>query len=123
MGAGEVAGGVHGNNRLGGNSLLDCVVFGRVAGKHCTEYMLGADAKPTSLMDLSGGGLSGGRGLEAIRWFLRRRHEQISCSKGNKSSQASQASKGKEVQWWWWRPHHGRGREAHYQDRLLGGGF
>merc|ERR1712029_1174064 len=27
--AGEVAGGVHGNNRLGGNSLLDCVVFGR----------------------------------------------------------------------------------------------
>ena len=30
--AGEVAGGVHGRNRLGGNSLLDCVVFGRVAG-------------------------------------------------------------------------------------------
>merc|ERR1719183_1104603 len=28
--AGEIAGGVHGNNRLGGNSLLDCVVFGRV---------------------------------------------------------------------------------------------
>merc|ERR1712205_194743 len=25
--AGEAAGGVHGNNRLGGNSLLDCVVF------------------------------------------------------------------------------------------------
>ena len=25
--AGEIAGGVHGNNRLGGNSLLDCVVF------------------------------------------------------------------------------------------------
>ena len=28
--AGEVAGGVHGNNRLGGNSLLDCVVLSRV---------------------------------------------------------------------------------------------
>merc|ERR1719159_2232705 len=41
--AGEVAGGVHGNNRLGGNSLLDCVVFGRVAGKHCAQYMLGAE--------------------------------------------------------------------------------
>ena len=27
----EVAGGVRGNNRLGGNSLLGCVVFGRVA--------------------------------------------------------------------------------------------
>ena len=57
--AGEVAGGVHGNNRLGGNSLLDCVVFGRVAGKHAAEYMLGANAKPCSLFELSGGGLSG----------------------------------------------------------------
>merc|ERR1712178_391494 len=57
--AGEVAGGVHGNNRLGGNSLLDCVVFGRVAGRHAALAMLGSDAKPTSLNDLSGGGLSG----------------------------------------------------------------
>jgi hypothetical protein len=39
--AGEVAGGVHGNNRLGGNSLLDCVVFGRVAAEDCASYMLG----------------------------------------------------------------------------------
>ncbi|KPI86888.1 putative NADH-dependent fumarate reductase [Leptomonas seymouri] len=31
-GAGEVTGGVHGGNRLGGNSLLECVVFGRIAG-------------------------------------------------------------------------------------------
>jgi flavocytochrome c len=31
--AGEVMGGVHGENRLGGSSLLDCVVFGRVAGR------------------------------------------------------------------------------------------
>merc|ERR1711972_1267920 len=37
--AGEAAGGVHGNNRLGGNSLLDCVVFGRVAGRSCSKYM------------------------------------------------------------------------------------
>merc|ERR1719434_671467 len=36
--AGEVAGGVHGNNRLGGNSLLDCVVFGRVAGKAAAKF-------------------------------------------------------------------------------------
>merc|ERR1740139_1450136 len=57
--AGEVAGGVHGNNRLGGNSLLDCVVFGRVAAKHCAKYMLGAGVKETSLDKLSGGGLSG----------------------------------------------------------------
>merc|ERR1719379_3000635 len=50
--AGEVAGGVHGNNRLGGNSLLDCVVFGRVAGKHCAQYMLGDDFKPVDLKGL-----------------------------------------------------------------------
>merc|ERR1712032_1007476 len=56
--AGEVAGGVHGNNRLGGNSLLDCVVFGRVAGAAATKYMLGNDVKETSLFDLSGGGIT-----------------------------------------------------------------
>lgn len=33
---GEVCGGVHGKNRLGGNSLLDCVVFGRVSGRAAT---------------------------------------------------------------------------------------
>merc|ERR1711860_203885 len=43
--AGEIAGGAHGNNRLGGNSLLDCVVFGRVAGKAACKYIFGADNK------------------------------------------------------------------------------
>ena len=38
--AGEVTGGVHGKNRLGGNSLLECVVFGRVAGRSATKYLL-----------------------------------------------------------------------------------
>merc|ERR1719515_689555 len=57
--AGEAAGGVHGNNRLGGNSLLDCVVFGRVAAKACAKYILGSDVKTRSLKDLSGGGLTG----------------------------------------------------------------
>ena len=39
-GAGEVAGGIHGENRLGGSSLLDCVVFGRVAGRTAARDML-----------------------------------------------------------------------------------
>jgi succinate dehydrogenase / fumarate reductase flavoprotein subunit len=36
--AGEVAGGLHGANRLGGNSLSDLVVFGRRAGLHAALY-------------------------------------------------------------------------------------
>ena len=35
--AGEVAGGIHGRNRLMGNSLLDIIVFGRSAGKNAAE--------------------------------------------------------------------------------------
>ncbi|CAA7259175.1 unnamed protein product [Cyclocybe aegerita] len=38
--AGEVAGGVHGANRLGGSSLLGCVVFGRVSGDSASAYLL-----------------------------------------------------------------------------------
>eukprot|EP01080_Neovahlkampfia_damariscottae_P007556 gene7556-11879_t len=37
---GEVCGGVHRLNRLGGSSLLDCVVFGRVSGAAVTKYLL-----------------------------------------------------------------------------------
>ncbi|KAK0714248.1 FAD binding domain-containing protein [Apiosordaria backusii] len=37
-GAGEVTGGLHGDNRLGGSSLLECVVFGRVAGEEAAKY-------------------------------------------------------------------------------------
>lgn len=40
FGAGEVNGGIHGLNRLGGSSLLDCVVFGRVAGASAAKYLL-----------------------------------------------------------------------------------
>ena len=66
--AGEVAGGVHGNNRLGGNSLLDCVVFGRVAGKHCAKYMLGDKFKNMDLKELSGGGLAADKAPAAKLW-------------------------------------------------------
>jgi succinate dehydrogenase/fumarate reductase flavoprotein subunit len=37
--AGEVSGGVHGKNRLMGNSTLDCLVFGRRAGKTAAQYV------------------------------------------------------------------------------------
>lgn len=37
--AGEVSGGIHGANRLGGSSLLECVVFGRIAGEQVAESL------------------------------------------------------------------------------------
>jgi succinate dehydrogenase / fumarate reductase flavoprotein subunit len=36
--AGEVAGGMHGANRLGGNSLSDLIVFGKRAGEYAAQY-------------------------------------------------------------------------------------
>jgi succinate dehydrogenase / fumarate reductase, flavoprotein subunit len=45
--AGEVTGGMHGSNRLGGNSLSDLVVFGRRAGLGAAEYVDGlGDKRP-----------------------------------------------------------------------------
>ncbi|GAA0307236.1 fumarate reductase/succinate dehydrogenase flavoprotein subunit [Streptomyces polychromogenes] len=44
--AGEVAGGMHGSNRLGGNSLSDLLVFGRRAGLHAAEHAAGGGERP-----------------------------------------------------------------------------
>ena len=46
--AGEVAGGMHGSNRLGGNSLTDLLVFGRRAGMGAAEYVKKNSANPVS---------------------------------------------------------------------------
>ena len=45
--AGEVTGGIHGANRLGGNSLVDILVFGKIAGSEAAKY-----AKKTRLGDI-----------------------------------------------------------------------
>jgi succinate dehydrogenase / fumarate reductase, flavoprotein subunit len=45
--AGEVAGGMHGANRLGGNSLSDLLVFGRRAGIGASDYAEGRTGAPT----------------------------------------------------------------------------
>ncbi len=42
--AGECAAGMHGANRLGGNSLSDLLVFGRIAGHHASNYVKDAPA-------------------------------------------------------------------------------
>lgn len=44
--AGECAGGMHGSNRLGGNSLSDLLVFGRRAGLGAADYVRSLSARP-----------------------------------------------------------------------------
>ncbi len=51
--AGEVAGGMHGANRLGGNSLSDLLVFGRRAGLAAAERALGMPSSATVADDSS----------------------------------------------------------------------
>jgi succinate dehydrogenase / fumarate reductase flavoprotein subunit len=46
--AGEVAGGMHGSNRLGGNSLTDLLVFGRRAGIGAAEFVKNNGKNPVS---------------------------------------------------------------------------
>jgi succinate dehydrogenase / fumarate reductase flavoprotein subunit len=52
--AGEVSGGMHGSNRLGGNSLSDLLVFGKRAGDFASRYVdeLGADRPAVAKLDL-----------------------------------------------------------------------
>jgi succinate dehydrogenase / fumarate reductase flavoprotein subunit len=45
--AGEASGGMHGSNRLGGNSLSDLLVFGRRAGLGAAEYVRALSQRPT----------------------------------------------------------------------------
>merc|ERR1719343_1775183 len=54
-GAGEAVGGIHGNNRLGGNSLLDCVVFGRVSGRSAARYLSATNIKYIESMKAGAG--------------------------------------------------------------------
>ncbi len=43
--AGEVAWGIHGANRLGGNALTECAVFGALGGRAAAEYVRGKEQK------------------------------------------------------------------------------
>ena len=49
--AGEVAAGLHGANRLGGNSLSDLLVFGRRAGQYAAQYAQNLEGHPSPTAD------------------------------------------------------------------------
>jgi succinate dehydrogenase / fumarate reductase flavoprotein subunit len=49
--AGECSGGMHGSNRLGGNSLSDLLVFGRRAGLGAADYARALSSRPTVAQD------------------------------------------------------------------------
>lgn len=49
--AGECAGGMHGSNRLGGNSLSDLLVFGRRAGLGASDYVRALSDRPKAPQD------------------------------------------------------------------------
>ena len=51
--AGEVVGGIHGRNRLMGNSLLDIIVFGRIAGQKSSERAKSVTAGELTLAHLN----------------------------------------------------------------------
>ncbi|KAG2230513.1 hypothetical protein INT48_008318 [Thamnidium elegans] len=67
---GEMCGGVHGANRLGGSSLLGCVVFGRVAGETAARHLFGQLVNQTQLaqqrLGAIGQHLNGGLGINIV---------------------------------------------------------
>ena len=69
--AGEVSGGMHGSNRLGGNSLSDLLVFGKRAGDGAADYL-----------DVAG--LGAGRWWRRLTWTRRspRRSRRLSRTEG-----------------------------------------
>ncbi|MFE5258824.1 fumarate reductase/succinate dehydrogenase flavoprotein subunit [Streptomyces coelicoflavus] len=71
--AGEVAGGMHGSNRLGGNSLSDLLVFGRRAGRYAAEHAAGrADGGTRARVDDA---QVDAAAAEALRPFSAEAHE------------------------------------------------
>jgi len=63
--SGEIVWGIHGANRLGGNALTECLVFGRIAGQSAAEYAQGREFSLTESMKK--------RGEKRIKEYLKKR--------------------------------------------------
>ena len=63
--AGEVTGGVHGNNRLGGNAVADFTIFGRIAGQNASDFAKGGaseEAAPAEAAATAADGIASAQG-------------------------------------------------------------
>ena len=69
--AGECSGGMHGSNRLGGNSLSDLLVFGRRAGLGAADYVRALSSRPAVSQDAVDAAAE--LGCQAVRGAHRRR--------------------------------------------------
>jgi succinate dehydrogenase/fumarate reductase flavoprotein subunit len=63
--AGEVAGGLHGANRMGGNALAETLVFGKRAGESAARFAREGES-PSAPPALDGAGLAGGFGASPV---------------------------------------------------------
>jgi succinate dehydrogenase/fumarate reductase flavoprotein subunit len=72
--AGEVTGGIHGANRLGGNALTEILVFGKIAGREAAEYAKNSSLKITNDKNSEAT-------LMIIREFINNRKEKIPSSR------------------------------------------
>ena len=73
---GEASSGLHGANRLGGNSLIELLVFGRIVGQHAAQYSASLAAQPRSAQAVTAARtriaeLLGSRGQENVRSLQR----------------------------------------------------
>ena len=63
--AGEVTGGVHGNNRLGGNAVADFTIYGRIAGQNASDFAKGGaseEAAPAEAAATAADGIASAQG-------------------------------------------------------------
>ncbi|NQD89861.1 FAD-binding protein [Paenarthrobacter sp. CM16] len=73
---GEASSGLHGANRLGGNSLIELLVYGRITGEHVAEYVrsrtdVRRDPAAVGLAHTEMQGLLNGKGTESARRLQR----------------------------------------------------
>ncbi|RCK63544.1 Fumarate reductase [Candida viswanathii] len=84
--AGEVAGGVHGHNRLGGSSLLACVVYGRLAADQACSYKLHTlSEEPAPAATPAGGDTTANQRLKMINLQIDPRDGRIIIDVGDKN--------------------------------------